>query len=268
MLKRKIGAAYYLNTKPIVEGFLQDDQLKSEVEIVFDIPAEGEVRLRNKEIDFALVPSIEFARGYKIYELIPSGCIASDGAVQSVLLYFNKELKDIKKIALDTSSRTSVALLKIIMMEKFDIYPEYVTMKPNIENMLDACDAALLIGDNALMNYAKYPFLDLGEEWMDMTGLPFTYAVWAGRRDNRVTSKDINLLDRSRKIGIERISDIAKEEALRTGIHSAEFYQSYLTDYIQFELNEDRLKGMSEYFQLAFSHGLIPDIPEIHTFSE
>lgn len=267
MEKRKIGAAYYLNTKPLVHGFINDQNLKSKIDIIFDIPAEGEVRLRNNTIDFALIPSIEFARGYQIYELIPSGCIASDGEVRSVLLYFNKDLKDIRTIAIDTSSRTSVALLKIIMVEKFNIHPEYIPMKPDIEEMLSACDAALLIGDNALKNFSNYPFLDLGDEWMDFTGLPFTYAVWAGRRD-KVLDSDLELLEKSRKIGVENIAKISEEEFKITRIHSKDFYQDYLTDFIKFELTEERYKGMVEYFHLAFMHGLIPDIPEIHRFGD
>ncbi len=267
MEKRKIGAAYYLNTKPLVHGFIHDENLKSKTEMIFDIPAEGEVRLRNNLIDFALIPSIEFARGYQLYELIPSGCIASDGEVRSVLLYFNKDLKDIRTIAIDTSSRTSVALLKIIMVEKFNIHPDYIPMKPEIEDMLSKCDAALLIGDNALKNYSNYPFLDMGDEWMDFTGLPFTYAVWAGRRD-KVLESDLELLEKSRKIGVENIAEIAKDEFGKTGIHSPDFYQDYLTDFIKFELTDDRYKGMVEYFQMAFMLGLIPDIPEIHRFGE
>lgn len=252
----------------MVYGFQHDKNLADQVDIIYDIPAEGEIRLRNDLIDIALIPSIEFANNYTDYELIPAGCIASDGAVDSVLLFFKENLEEIKTIALDTSSRTSVALLKLIMSEKFNIEPEYISMKPNIHEMLEKADAALLIGDNALKAQEQnIHFLDLGDEWFDMTGLPFVYAVWAGKR-GKVVQTDLELLDNSRRIGLENIDKIATEEYTLTKSHSVEFYKNYLTDRIQFDLTAERLAGLKEYFQMAYMHGILKDIPEVVVFGE
>lgn len=266
---RRIGAAWFLNTKPLIYGFQNDPVLAKQVQMVYDIPAINEVQLFKNEVDIALVPSIEYARHSSLYELIPSGCISSDTTVKSVMLFFNKNLDGIKRIAIDESSRTSVMLLKILMQEKFGINPEYVVMKPDLGAMLSSNDAALLIGDNALRGTLQSPnYLDLAEEWIDMTQLPFVFAVWAGKRGN-VSKSDISLLSESRRQGIENIGKIASEFATNSGWGaSSDFYESYLTENIKFELTDDRIEGLMEFYRLAFMLGFLETFPDIKKAGE
>lgn len=266
---RRIGAAWFLNTKPLIYGFQTDPVLMKQVQMVYDIPAINEIQLYKNEVDIALVPSIEYARHSSLYELIPSGCISSDSTVRSVMLFFNKNLDGIKKIAIDESSRTSVMLLKILMQEKFGINPEYIVMKPNLELMLNSCDAALLIGDNALKASLKSPnYLDLAEEWIDMTQLPFVFAVWAGKR-GKVLKSDIALLSESRKLGIENVRKIAAEFAIESEWGAtADFYESYLTENIKFELTDERMEGLMEFYRLAFMLGFLDSFPDIKKAGE
>jgi len=268
-IPRRIGAAWFLNTKPLIYGFQNDPNLQKKVSMIYDIPAVNEVQLFKNEVDLALVPSIEYARHASLYELIPSGCISSDSTVKSVMLFFNKNLDGLKKIAIDESSRTSVMLLKILMHEKFGIDPDYIVMKPDLDAMLMECDAALLIGDNALKATLKSPnYLDLAEEWIDMTQLPFVFAVWAGRR-GKVLNSDIELLSESRKQGIKNISKIASEFAVESGWGAnADFFESYLTDNIKFELTADKMEGLMEFYRLAFMLGLLDTFPDIKKAGE
>lgn len=266
---RRIGAAWFLNTKPLIYGFQHDLNLQKKVSMIYDIPAINEVQLYKGEVDLALVPSIEYARHASLYELIPSGCISSDSTVKSVMLFFNKNLDGLKKIAIDESSRTSVMLLKILMQEKFGINPDYIVMKPDLDTMLQNCDAALLIGDNALKGTLKTPnYLDLAEEWIDMTQLPFVFAVWAGRR-GKVLKSDIDLLTESRRQGIENIRKISTEFAEESDWGAdADFYESYLTDNIKFELTDDKMEGLMEFYRLAFMLGLLDTFPDIKKAGE
>lgn len=266
---RRIGAAWFLNTKPLIYGFQNDPDLQAKVEMVYDIPAVNEIQLFKNEVDLALVPSIEYAKHASLYELIPSGCISSDSSVKSVMLFFNKNLDGLKRIAIDQSSRTSVMLLKILMQEKFGISPEYHIMKPDLDVMLHECDAALLIGDNALKSTLRTPnYLDLAEEWIDMTQLPFVFAVWAGRRGH-VLSSDSDLLTESRRQGMNNIKKIATEFASESGWGAgADFYESYLTENIKFELTEERMEGLMEFYRMAFMLGLLDTFPDIKKSGE
>ncbi|MCK6600477.1 MAG: menaquinone biosynthesis protein [Bacteroidetes bacterium] len=266
---RRIGAAWFLNTKPLIYGFETDPELKKQVTLLYGIPAQNEVQLFNGEADIALVPSIEYARHASRYELIPGGCISSDSAVNSVILFFNKNLDGIKRIAIDQSSRTSVVLLKILMSEKYGITPEYVVMEPDFDKMLQECDAALLIGNNALQGILRSSsYLDLAEEWIDMTQLPFVFAVWAGNR-GKVLPGDISLLDKSRKIGMENIQVIAAQFAKEHGWNAPDsFFEDYLTEHVKFELTPERMEGLFEFFRLAYMLGYLDSFPDIRKTGE
>lgn len=268
-MKRKAGAAFYLNTRPLVYGFLNDQELIHQVDLQLDIPANSELLLRDSKLDFALIPSIEYALHANQYCLIPSGCIASDNQVGSVLLFFNQNLENIHTIAIDISSRTSVALLKLLLKEKFQINPRLIAMKPDINRMLKECDAALLIGDNALNARFTHPYyLDLAEEWVDLTDLPFVFAVWAGKI-GKVKKEDEVLIQQSKLIGINHLDQIAIDYFhSHPNSHSKEFLKDYVTDYIQFDLSEERMNGMVEFFQMGFMHGILESLPEIKKISD
>lgn len=183
MQKVKLGVVNFLNTKPLVYA-IEKNKLQHNFELIYDIPSQIAVKLLNKEIDAGLVPSIHYAKYSVKYRIVPEICIASRGAVNSIRLYFRKDLKDIKTVAVDISSMTSVVLARIILSEKYDITPKFVAMRPNLVEMLSQADAALLIGDNALFEETEYEsYIDLGDEWDDLTGLPFVYALWVGRRE-------------------------------------------------------------------------------------
>src|SRR5438132_9646429 len=142
----RLGAVSYLNTGPLVYGL---DEQPERFHIRFDVPSQCAALLHENRVDLGLIPSIEYLRG-PAYRIVPGVAIASDGPVASVALFSRKSSSDVRSIALDNGSRTSVALLKVLCARWFEISPAFMTMAPDVPAMLDACDAALVIGDNAL----------------------------------------------------------------------------------------------------------------------
>ena len=258
---KKLGVVDFLNAKPLIYA-IEENKVSHSFELLYDIPSQIAVKLLNKEINAGLVPSIHYAKYSVKYRIVPEVCIASRGAVKSIRLYFRKDLRDIKSVAVDISSMTSVVLARVILSEKYDVRPKFIAMKPNLENMLLEADAALLIGDNALFEPTGYAsYLDLGDEWDDLTGLPFVYALWVGRRES-LSEDDVLALINSKNYGIQNIDTISYEASQRYGV-DFDFCKSYLTENLFYELGEQEIAGMKEFFTYAFYYGVIDFIPEI-----
>ncbi len=250
----RLGAVPYLNVAPIVHGLPGNGRF----ELVREVPSLVAEWLHRGEIDLGTIPSIEYAAGD--YAIVPGIAIGSRGAVRSVRLLHKAPLEAVRRVALDTSSRTSVALLKILLRERLGRDPEYVDMAPRIDDMLAAADAALVIGDPALFHEGPEPSLDLGEEWGSLTGLPFVYAFWAGR-PGVVTPSDVKALQASLRSGIASISEIAASYAGHPG--RARENESYLRSSIAFDLGEAEQAGLREFYRRAHAQGLIPRVPEV-----
>ena len=173
-----LGAVGYLNARPLVHGL----DVASRFDLRYDIPSECSRLLHEGAIDVGLIPSIEYLRGGP-YRIVPDLAIASRGPVASVALYATKPMSDVRSIAMDTSSRTSVALVAVLCRRLFNIAPAIEARGPDLPAMLEHCDAALIIGDNALLvdhTTCKVTPLgieksDLGESWGAKTGLPSAY---------------------------------------------------------------------------------------------
>src|SRR5579872_4151010 len=142
----RLGAVTYLNARPLVYGLDAHQQF----EIRYDIPSECARLLHAHDIDVGLIPSIEYLRGPGPYEIVPGPAVASRGHVASVAIFTRRDPRDIRTIAMDTSSRTSVALATVLARRAFGIAPEPVPMAPDLDAMLARADAALIIGDIAL----------------------------------------------------------------------------------------------------------------------
>ncbi|MFN3135516.1 MAG: menaquinone biosynthetic enzyme MqnA/MqnD family protein [Candidatus Kryptonium sp.] len=261
MSRAKLGVFDFLNAKPLIYA-IEKNKIQHNFELVYDIPSQIAIKLLNKEINAGLVPSIHYAKYSVKYRIVPGICIASHGAVNSIRLYFRKDLNDIKTVASDISSMTSVILARIILSEKYGVNPRFMAMKPNLVEMLSQADAALLIGDHALFEESGYEsYIDLGEEWDDLTGLPFVYALWVGRRES-LSQEDVMSLISAKKYGIQNIDVISNEASERYGV-DFEFCRVYLTQNLHYDLGEAEINGMKEFFTYAFYYGIIEFIPEI-----
>jgi predicted solute-binding protein len=244
----RLGAVTYLNARPLVYGLDAHDQFR----IRYDIPSECARLLHAREIDVGLIPSIEYLRGPRPYGIVPGPAVASRGPVASVAIFTRRDPHDIRTIAMDTSSRTSVALASIVLQKRYRVAPEAVPMAPDLDEMLARADAALIIGDIALFiddAASGVERIDLGEVWTSVTGLPFVYAVWAGWPD-ALTRDDVLALQRARDEGVEQSAAVAAEYYPDDTARQA-VARRYLRDNIRYYLGEAEIEGLTTFYRYA-----------------
>ena len=203
----RIGAVGFLNARPLAYGLDRDPG----VSLRLDLPSVCARLLHAGEIDLGLVPVIEMLRGPVTYDIVPGLAIACEGAVNSVALFTRVPVAQVRRLALDVSSRSSVGLVRVLCRHHWGIEPEFVDAAPDLASMLDVADAALMIGDPALdapwqsLGATK---IDLGEAWQAFTGLPFVFAAWVAR-PGVVTPEVIDLLHAASRAGQAAIPAIA-----------------------------------------------------------
>ena len=252
MTRVRIGAVEYLNARPLVYGLDRQPQF----EVRYDIPSECARLLHTHAIDVGLIPSIEYLRGPVPYAFVPGPAVTSRGPVASVAIFTRLDPKDIRTIAMDTSSRTSVALATVLLRRVFGANPDAVPMAPDLDAMLASADAALIIGDTALFLNPQSAIqkLDLGDLWTESTGLPFVYAVWAGWPD-AVAAADVAALQRARDEGVADSDGVARayypEDPVRRRVA-----ERYLRDNIRYYLGDDELEGLRRFYRYAAELGL------------
>lgn len=216
----------------------------------FALPSECADQLASGEADIGIVPVIEMAR-QKLDYFRGTG-IACRGPVRSILLVSKVPFSEIRVLATDSGSRTSVMLSRVILAEKFGVEPAVISRRADLAPMLGEADAALLIGDAALrVDPATLPFesLDLGEEWTSLTGLPMVFAVWAGRKEI-IQQRYADAFVESCRFGISSIGDIVPAEARARGF-AEPVVRQYLTRHIVFELSDRDYAGMNLYLERA-----------------
>lgn len=253
MPKLRVGIVNFLNSKPLAWGFLKGHHADLFAP-TYHPPAMVARLLGQGALDIGLIPSVEVQRipGLKI---LPDLCVASTHEVKSVILVSRGPLEQVKRVALDQNSRTSVALLRILLQER-GIHPEYLHERPDPERMLSEADAALLIGDPALkVERDKYQVIDLAAEWNALTGLPFVFAVWAVR--SGVDLPDLAFYFKSSlRYGLSSVDTLSREAAAELGLDSADV-RSYLTENLHYFLRQEELAGLEEFYRRAHAHGLI-----------
>ncbi|HLW97918.1 MAG TPA: menaquinone biosynthesis protein, partial [Candidatus Acidoferrales bacterium] len=218
MNKPRISIVEFLNTAPLVWGFT-DGPLAGRYDLSFTVPSLCAEALRAGQADVAIIPAIEYQRIPGLVAL-PGMAVAARGEVRSILVVARKPIELAKRIALDTSSRSSVALVKLLCRNFWGISPEFVDAEPDPAAMLASADAALVIGDPALhLDPATLPFetLDLGAEWTQMTGLPMIFALWAGRKEVMQPRYEQAFLD-SCRYGLAHLDEIVREQFPIRGI--------------------------------------------------
>jgi chorismate dehydratase len=251
----RIGAVSYLNSKPLVEGLAE---LAPEAELTLDYPSRLADDLGAGRLDVALIPSVE-AFGDPEYEIVSDACVASRGPVLSVKVYFRRPPGLVRTLAADAGSRTSVALTRVMLEERFGVDPEIRPLP--LEDSTEDTDAhaVLLIGDRAIRPPRERfeAVWDLGEEWLNWTGLPFVFAMWVTRRG--VDLKGVEeALSAARDHGLEHVADIAEREAAKLGL-SRDAALGYLTRNLHFRLGSAEKSGLRLFYQLAARHGLAPE---------
>ena len=230
-------------------------------DLSFAIPAECADRLADGRADIGIVPSVELNRQNLC--VIRGAGIACHGPVRSILLISKVPIQEIRTLATDASSRTSVALSRILLAKKYGVEPRLYSQRPHLGSMLEHCDAALIIGDAALvLDPSDLPFqvLDLGAEWTGMTGLPMVFAVWAARAE--VPTQDPAPFQASLRFGMAHVDDIVRQEHSKLGISEA-LAREYLTRNIVFELGDREYQGLATFLQYAAELGSAVEMKKV-----
>ncbi len=289
MSRLKISAISYLNTAPLMWDFEHAEagaELVANYDISYTIPSACAEALRAGTADIGIIPAAAYTTVPDLV-IIPDVTIAARRAVRSILLVGKRPvnplsrqtlskqpsskghwLKQVRTVALDTSSLTSVALAKILFSKWLGGARDYAAMAPDLDAMLGACDAALLIGDPALqVDRTRYFTLDLAEEWVARTGKSFVFAFWAIRKQalvgrNGRTIAEVFKKSRDHGLSPKRLEAIAQEWAPRLGL-TVEVIRVYLTHNIHYYLDPPCLEGLEFYYRLGAEVGVLPPAPEL-----
>jgi predicted solute-binding protein len=262
MTRVRLGAVGYLNARPLVYGL----ERQARFEIRFDPPSVCAALLHEGAVDLGLIPAIEY-HARPDYHVVPDVAIASEGAVASVALFTSRPVTGVRTIAADSSSRTSVALLRVLCACRFGIRPDVVTMPPDFGSMLGRADAALVIGDPALFcdeHALGLEKIDLGAEWTAMTGLPFVWAFWAGRAD-AVGPEEVAALQAARDAGVVAAEAVARAYAPDDPARASRGAR-YLRENIRFGLSGREVEGLRRFYAEASALALVPRIEPLRWY--
>lgn len=251
----RVGAVSYLNTKPLVYGLRPDD---ARIDLTYDLPSRLAEALHEGRLDVALIPSIEVFRNPG-YAIVSDACIAAHGRALSVRLLGRVPLREARSLALDEGSRTSVALARILLNERFGLEPALQPFPIGARIEDTPADAVLVIGDRAI-HPPRGGFVenwDLGEEWQRCTGLPFVFAVWAAR-DDGVAPVVAAALSLSRDLGVANLETIAAREASAVDL-TRDACLAYLRENLHFRLGPSELRGLETFYRSARRLGLVAD---------
>jgi chorismate dehydratase len=235
--KIKVGAVSYLNTKPLVYAF-ENGAMVDEMELIFDYPSKVAQMLINNEIDIGLVPVAVIPQVTNA-QIVSSFCIGATNPVASVCLFSKVPIQDIESVILDYQSRTSVALLKILLKDFWNISPDFIASEVGFEKDINGTTAALIIGDRALLELKHFPFVyDLAEAWQKMTNLPFVFAAWVANKtlpETFITSFNLSIKD-----------SLAQVDTIIDSIEFPDYdLNIYFKENIDYLLDDKKMEGLN-----------------------
>ena len=245
----RIGSVNYLNAKPLIHGLERDPR----IELILDVPARLLELLRTKQCDVALLPVIDYQRlaGSRI---VPAGGIGCDGATLTVRIFSPTPMEEIRTLACDVESHTSVALAQIILKQRCGVRPILVDL--NRVGEIPADSAVLLIGDKVITQPPEMRWqLDLGEAWRELTGMPFVFAVWTARGEADLGDLP-RRLELAREAGLADLETIVARHAQSHG-WPAPLARKYLADHLKYDVGPAQMAAIELFHRLAHEHGLI-----------
>ena len=267
MRRLRISAISYLNTAPLMWDF-EHGEAGRDFDISYTLPSACARALQAGIADIGIIPAAAYAQIPGLM-VLPGVAIASRRPVRSILLVSRVPVDQIRTVALDTSSMTSVALTRVLFEKWLGGGRTFAPMSPDVERMLAQHDARLVIGDPALqIDRSRYLTLDLAEEWIRYTGKPFVFAFWVIRQDalrEAPPPQDLAaIFQQSRDHGLEppSLGQITREWAPRLGISEADV-RSYLTENVYYQLDAPCLEGLQLFYRYAAEIGALPAAPEM-----
>jgi chorismate dehydratase len=231
----------YLNTKPLIYGFEQG-MMKDAIELVIDYPAKIADALIKDEIDIGLIPVAAIPK-LKEHHIVSDYCIAADGEVASVCLFSEVPLNEIKTVLLDYQSRTSVALVQLLMKEYWKINPAIKNADNDFREKINGTTAAVVIGDRALEQRKTSSYIyDLGLAWKEYTGLPFVFAAWVSNKP--LSDAFVKEFNAANQHGLARLEEVIKIN--KSDVYSLE---EYYTTNIKFVLDSTRRLAIALFLE-------------------
>lgn len=254
----RVGAVSFLNTVPLIEGLADEEG----IEVSADLPSRVARDLDAGSIDVGLIPAVEYLRGVG-GEIVPGICIGAHGAVRTVKIFSQIPLRSIEKVSVDRGSRSSVALMNVLLGELHGLRPQIEEFEPRRESLFDRAPTALVIGDRAdAIDPTGLLVTDLGALWNEVTGLPFVFAAWVlsptlGPGPER--TRLIAALHAARRRGRERLDELARREATAHGL-DLHRVTSYWREHVHYDLGSEELRGLQRFAELAVDHGQIDSL--------
>jgi len=249
----RVGIVNFVNARPLARGLERDS---AGLDLAYLPPARVADELAAGRLDVGLLPSIELGRIPGL-AVLPGCAIAATHEVRSVLLVSRVPVAEIRTLSLDETSRTSAVLVRLLLAARYGVEPQLRTAAPRVEQMLASSDAALVIGDPALrVDRERHVVLDLAGEWLELTGLPFVFAVWAARSE--VATRELGeRFERSLEVGLAELETIVAEAAAESGLAPA-VLRDYYTRNLRFRLGDAERRGLGEFLRRAEAAGLSP----------
>ena len=250
----RVGAVRYLNTKPLIWRLAE---LAPWIELSLDLPSRLADELARGRLDVALIPSIEFSPDAG-HQIVSDACIACRGPVMSVKLFSRVPVAEVRTLALDEGSRTSIALARVLLKERFALEPQLEALPLGASVSDSVADAVLVIGDRAMHSPGGgfADVWDLGDEWVRWSGLPFVFAMWVARPGINLTGL-AEVLGRSRDEGLAMAEAIAEKEAAPLGLSRPQCL-TYLRDHLHFYLGSRERRGLDLFRELAGKLDVVP----------
>ena len=241
--KIRVGAVSYLNTKPLLYG-IENSPVIEEISLISAYPSRIADMLLNDEIDIGLVP-VSIIPQMKEYHIYTRYCIGCNGPVDSVCLFSEVPVHEIRSVILDYQSRTSVELAKILFKKHWKLQPSFEPADPDFLNQIRGTRAAVVIGDRALEQRKKSAYrYDLGDIWKEMTGLPFVFAAWISNK--ALDSGWVNRFDLANAAGVQKIETVINQLP-NDGLDLKE----YFTRFLSYDFDEEKRKGLKLFLELS-----------------
>ena len=257
---RRLGIPPHLYCLPLVNRMKED--LFS---LLVDSAAQNAINLRNRDLEGAFLTPVDYARDSSDYCIVPGVAVSSRTPNDTIVLHFKAGLHTINTLAVRPTSTSEIVLASILLSERFDVRPTIVPVFGSFDQMLDAADAALLVGDDALAQRGRHRHkLDLVEEWEELTGLPYVHGFWCSRSSD-LSPDDVTGLQRARELGAQSLDDISRSEAPKHPGDSAEDLLQYLES-LSFTFSDEEQEALTEFLRYAYYHGALPDVAELNLY--
>jgi chorismate dehydratase len=259
--QKRLGLNSELYCSPIFFGLSG----RVEFECISDVVAKNAIKMRGHDLEAAFLSPIDYGRESSDYCIIPNVAVSSGTPTNSIVLHFKKGLRTVNTIAVHPTSTSEIVLASILLSERFDVRPKIVPAIGSFDQMLRSADAVLLVGNDALAQAQGHQArLDLVEEWIDMTDLPYVHGFWCVR-ETELAKDDVAVIQLACESGIKSLEEIVQAEAAKQFCCPPEILKQYLEAF-SFTFTDQEQESVTEFLRYAYYHGILPDVADLNFY--